>query len=159
MKFLIIILLFVGFVSKGFGSEMQTSYRDSLIAYAQTLKGVPYHYGGTSMKGFDCSGFVYYVFKNFKQSVPRTSSSYADFGDRVSLGECLPGDIIVFTGTNSSIRKPGHLGIIIKNNQGIIDFIHASSSKKNYGVTVTRYNGSGYEKRYLSVVTVILPEK
>ncbi len=155
MKFLITILLFVGFSINANAEEASTSFRDSLVAYAQTLKGVPYHYGGTSIKGFDWSGFVYYVFKNFNQSVPRTSSSYSSFGDKIKLYDAQPGDIIVFTGTNSSIRKPGHLGIIVKNDDGIVDFIHASSSKKNYGVTLTRYNGSGYEKRYLSVVKVI----
>lgn len=155
MKFLITILLFVGVASKATCTETSISYRDSVIVYAQTLKGIPYHYGGTSIQGFDCSGFVYYVFKNFNQSVPRTSASYSNFGEKIKLNTSQPGDIIVFTGTNSNIRKPGHLGIILKNNDGVIDFIHASSSKKNYGVTITRYNGSGYEKRYLSVVNVI----
>ncbi|MFK8038046.1 MAG: C40 family peptidase [Crocinitomicaceae bacterium] len=155
MKLLITILLFVGFNSNSYSAETDSLYRDSLIIYAQTLKGIPYHYGGASKKGFDCSGFVYYVFKNFNQSVPRTSASYSNFGKKISLDKAKPGDIIVFTGTNSKVRKPGHLGIILKNNNGVVDFIHSSSSKKNYGVTITRYNGSGYEKRYLSVVKVI----
>jgi len=147
--------LLVGLTQSSYGQSDSTSFRDSLVTYAQTLKGITYHYGGTSQNGFDCSGFVYYVFKHFNRSVPRTSKSYANYGIKTDISHCQPGDIIVFTGTNSSIRKPGHLGIVISNNNGVVDFIHSSSSKKNYGVTVTRYNNSGYVKRFLSVINVI----
>ncbi|MFK8044416.1 MAG: C40 family peptidase [Crocinitomicaceae bacterium] len=155
MKNLITILLLVSISQTAFSQSDSLSFRDSLAAYAQTLSGITYSYGGTSENGFDCSGFVYYVFKHFNKSVPRTSKSYANYGSKTDINNCQPGDIIVFTGTNSSIRKPGHLGIVISNNNGVVDFIHSSSSKRNYGVTVTRFNDSGYVKRFLSVVSVI----
>ena len=141
-----------------FCSKVQAStytYRDSIVNYAKSFLGVPYNYGGTSKKGFDCSGFIYYVFKQFNRSVPRVSSAYNSFGEAQELLNCKPADIIVFTGTNSSIRKPGHLGLVLKNADGNIDFIHASSSKKHYGVTITRYNSSNYVKRFLKVISVI----
>ncbi|MDX1349058.1 MAG: C40 family peptidase [Putridiphycobacter sp.] len=152
MKILFTILLLVGF--KGSSFAVSYNYRDSLVSFASTLTGVPYHYGGASEKGFDCSGFVYYVFKYFNQSVPRSSAAYQNFGLKVSIDAAKPGDVIVFTGTNSAIRKPGHVGIVYKNENGLLDFIHASSSRKNYGVTITRYNNSGYEKRFLSVISI-----
>lgn len=126
------------------------------MTFAASLKGVPYFYGGVTKKGFDCSGFVYYVFKKFNISVPRTSSSYLKFGKKKKIKDCQPADVIVFTGTNSSIKKPGHIGLVLRNNNGVIDFIHASSSKRHFGVTITRYNLSGYEKRFLHVTSVLL---
>ena len=154
MKFLITILLLTSLVHNSAAAIVSEEHRDSVVNYASGLAGVPYRYGGTSQKGFDCSGFVYYVFKYFKHAVPRSSAGYKAFGTKVSLINCRPGDVIVFTGTNSAVRKPGHVGIVLKNENGNIDFIHASSSKKNYGVTITHYNGSGYVKRFLSVVNV-----
>ncbi len=129
--------------------------RDSIINYAKSLVGVPYNYGGCSATGFDCSGFVYHVFKKFKQSVPRVSSAYNKYKEKQDLKDCKPADIIVFTGTNSAVKKPGHVGIVLNNNDGVIDFIHASSSKKHYGVTITRYNASGYVKRFLFTLSVL----
>ncbi len=155
MKFLIAVLLFTVTMNSSFTGYSNSYFRDSLIHFAQTLKGIPYDYGGTSRKGFDCSGFVYYVFKHFNLSVPRSSSSYSKFGKKLELESCKPGDIMVFTGTNSNIRKPGHLGIVIKNGNDGLYFIHSSSSKKNYGVTVTCFNNSSYVKRFLSVINVL----
>ena len=155
MKFLITILGFIYFSVSSMASDTTAIYRDSLVSYAKTLQGIGYRYGGSTQKGFDCSGFVYYVYKHFNYTVPRTSSSYSSFGEKIELDSCQAGDVIVFTGTKSEIRKPGHIGIIVQNNNGIIDFIHASSSKKHYGVIITRYNNSGYERRFLSVKNVL----
>lgn len=129
--------------------------RDSIVEYAQEFLGIPYKWGGTSTSGFDCTGFVYYVYKHFGISVSRSSKGFESYDDIVDLNTSLPGDIILFTGTDASIRKVGHAGIILKNENGTIDFIHSSSSKRHFGVTITRYNGSGYMKRFLRVVEVI----
>jgi len=129
--------------------------RDSIVKYAKKWVGTPYLWGGSSSNGFDCSGFVHYVFKHFNISVPRTSRSYKEKKNEVVLEQSSPGDVILFTGTNSSIREIGHVGIIISNVDGVIDFIHSSSSKKHYGVTITRYNASGYVKRFMKVVNIL----
>jgi cell wall-associated NlpC family hydrolase len=71
-----------------------------IIAEASKYVGTPYKAGGTSPSGFDCSGFIYYVFKQFGITLPRTSSGYYSVGTRVSSPQ--PGDIIV---------TPGHVGI------------------------------------------------
>lgn len=133
----------------------QLVLRDSIVTYAQEFLGTPYKWGGSSTSGFDCTGFVHYVFKNFGIVVSRASSGYENFGEEVPFNSAQSGDIMLFTGTNSSIRKVGHAGIVLRNKEGVVDFIHSSSSKKHWGVTITRYNESGYEKRFLKTINVI----
>lgn len=166
MKTLILLLACsFTFISKGFAVDevhlkddpttAEVSLRDSIIGYAQTHLGIPYVWGGSSTEGFDCTGFIYYVFKKFGITVSRASSGYENAGKQILLDESKPGDIMLFTGTDHTKRKVGHAGIVLKNNEGKVDFIHSSSSKKHFGVTVTRYNESGYEKRFLRVINVI----
>ncbi|MEN7547947.1 C40 family peptidase [Rapidithrix thailandica] len=127
---------------------------DSIVQFAQQLLGTPYRYGSASPKGFDCSGFVYYVFKNFDLEVPRSSKYYQGFGKDISLDEARKGDVIVFTGTNLKNRTPGHVGIILNEEGDEIQFIHASSSKKHPEVCITYLKEGLYAKRFLKVVRV-----
>jgi len=71
-----------------------------IIAYASTFVGTPYRSGGSSPAGFDCSGFVSYVYGHFGVSLPRSSGAYYNVGTRVSSPK--PGDIIV---------SPGHVSL------------------------------------------------
>lgn len=127
---------------------------DSLVAFAKTQLGVKYKYTGISPKtGFDCSGFVKYVFNHFQVDVPRASMDYEKKGRTISLDSAQTGDIIVFTGTNAAKRKPGHVGIITKKENGEVFFIHSSSGKPHGGVIITNYNtSSNYKKRYIKTV-------
>ena len=86
-----------------------------VVSYAQHLIGVPYRYGGTSPRtGFDCSGFVRYVYAHFGISL--SHSSFADYWRGTSVGRWAmkPGDLVFFDGR-------GHVGIYIGHNR----FIHA----------------------------------
>lgn len=67
-----------------------------VIAYAAKFVGTPYRSGGSTPAGFDCSGFVSYVYAHFGISLPRSSSAYWGVGTRVSSPK--PGDIIVTSG-------------------------------------------------------------
>lgn len=128
---------------------------DSIVAFAKTLKGITYTYGQCSpAKGFDCSGFTNYVFSHYGIEVPRSSAAYANFGKEIPKDSCQPGDIIVFTGTNHRIRKPGHVGIVISEPGQPLRFIHASSSKKHYGVVETDFDNSGYVIRFIKIIRV-----
>ena len=129
--------------------------RDSIVTYSQSFLGTPYVWGGTSPNGFDCSGFLYYVYKHFGVKVSRASSGYESYSEKVDLKKAKPADIMLFTGTDISKKKIGHVGMVLRNENGVIDFIHASSSKKHFGVTITRYNNSGYLKRFLRVINVL----
>jgi cell wall-associated NlpC family hydrolase len=95
--------------------QQNLAFGKRVVGYAKKFVGVPYVYGGSSPRsGFDCSGFVRYVYAHFGVSLPH--SSYAQFGDgsRVSRGGLRPGDLVFFDGL-------GHVGLYIGNGR----FIHA----------------------------------
>ncbi|RYY93059.1 MAG: hypothetical protein EOO11_20365 [Chitinophagaceae bacterium] len=72
-----------------------------LVAFAKTLIGTPYVYASTDPRvGFDCSGFITYVFNHFNISVPRSSIDFTPVGRDVDTAAARPGDLILFTGTN-----------------------------------------------------------
>ncbi len=89
-----------------------------VIAIAKDYLGVPYVWGGTSPKGFDCSGFTQYVYKKAGVSLPRTSSEQGKVGTKVSRSELRAGDLVMF---------PGHVGIYIGDGK----FIHSPSPGKS----------------------------
>ncbi|SMY16688.1 C40 family peptidase [Photobacterium aquimaris] len=136
----------------------KTTIEQQMINYARKHIGIPYVWGGTSPKGFDCSGFIKYVYNHFNISIPRTTAAYTLlFKHSIPLKDAKVGDLIVFTGTNLKIRRPGHAGIITEVKPGVVKFIHSSSSKKHFGVTETSYYQSGYPKRYLTVIRMPNP--
>lgn len=123
-----------------------------LIAFSKTLKGVPYKYASSDpAAGFDCSGFINYVFNHFGIAVPRSSAGFSDQGIPVTLDLAKPGDLILFTGTDSDIRTVGHMGIITYTGDSIV-FIHSTSGKAE-GVTETTLNPY-YMERFIKVIRV-----
>jgi cell wall-associated NlpC family hydrolase len=94
--------------------QQSTAFGLRVVKYAKRFLGVPYVYGGSTPHGFDCSGFVRYVYAHFGVSLPH--SSYAQFGDgrRVARGRLRPGDLVFFDGL-------GHVGLYVGNGR----FIHA----------------------------------
>lgn len=126
---------------------------DSLVAFAKTLLGIPYKYGSIKKEeGFDCSGFVYYVFDHFKIKVPRTTVSYTNAGAEVSIAESKPGDLILFTGSDARSGVVGHMGIITKNVKKDFRFIH-SASGQDAGVMISSLN-SYFIPRFVKVIRV-----
>lgn len=125
---------------------------DSILDYADNFLGIKYRSGGKTPKGFDCSGFVMFVFKNFGYSTPPSSSAIKTIGKEVKRDSAKPGDIIYFTGTNAKSKRPGHVGIITEIKDGAIHFIHASV---NLGISVTNTEEKYYKKRFLGIRRVI----
>ncbi len=126
---------------------------DRLLNYAKRQLGVRYKYAGTSPKtGFDCSGFVSYVFAHFEYKLPRSSRAYRNVGKKVSLKKCRKADILIFTGRNKSKRVPGHVGIVVSNSGGEIRFIHASSSR---GIVISNTDSKYYKPRILGARSII----
>ena len=126
---------------------------DKLLAFAQTLKGVPYQYASCDPgSGLDCSGFVYYVFDHFHIKTPRSSRDFTNIGKTIDKKDALPGDLILFTGTNSADMNVGHMGIVLSNLDDSLVFIHSSSGKAN-GVTITPLNDY-YQGRFMKVIRI-----
>jgi peptidoglycan endopeptidase LytE len=111
---------------------------DNVIAEAKKVIGTPYLWAGTTPAGFDCSGFIYYAFKQAGYDATRQSSaSYYSLGKSVSSPQ--PGDFVFFA-TGSSNTAITHMGIYLGNNE----FIHASSSK---GVQISSVTSTYYKDR------------
>lgn len=145
------ILLLISFTVPVNAQTRDSISADSLTALCLSLKGTPYKYGGISPKGFDCSGFVSYIFKRYGIDVGHSSGAFGTLGQQVPIEEAQIGDVIVFTGTNSKKRSPGHVGIVISKKDEELCFIHSSSAKKESGVKVTNYKTSNYLVRFLEI--------
>ena len=123
-----------------------------LVSYAKTLIGTTYKYASTDPSiGFDCSGFITYVFNHFGIRVPRSSVDFTNVGKEVNTENAREGDLILFTGTVDSIRIVGHMGIVTENTD-TLRFIHSTSGRAN-GVTISTLNGY-YQKRFVKTIRV-----
>lgn len=131
---LILITVFLSVTGlSGCSSKSSFSYtqptnisRDSnhqAVSIAHDMIGAPYRYGGADPRGFDCSGLVYYAYRNAGIEISRTTSDQYRQTKRVHLSELRPGDLIFFA---ISRNKPSHVGIYA----GEGKFIHAPSSNK-----------------------------
>ncbi|EIM07329.1 cell wall-associated hydrolase [Planococcus antarcticus DSM 14505] len=115
-------------------TEASAATPNELTTYAKKFTGTPYKFGGTTPSGFDCSGYLRYVFNNFDISLPRTSAEQYKIGTGVSKSNLKEGDMVFFSGT----YKPGisHAGIYVGNG----NFISASGS----GVSIANLNTNSY---------------
>ncbi len=137
------------------GKEIDTKNvrPEEVVAFAKTLIGVPYLYASTDpAKGFDCSGFITYVFHHFGIIVPRSSIDFTLVGRPVDESQAMPGDLVLFTGTDSTEKFVGHMGLVVANDQDGIQFIHSTSGKK-YGVTISPLEGY-YRGRYVKTIRI-----
>lgn len=114
---------------------------DNLISFAKRFLGTPYRYAGTTPSGFDCSGFIMYVFGHFGLNLVRTSYGMAELGTSVKLSEIRPGDLMFFKGRDINSTKVGHVAMVVEVSPTAIKFIHASSSR---GITIDNFKTSKY---------------
>ena len=137
------------------GQEINTGLTepDSLVAFGKSLVGTPYLYASSDpANGFDCSGYITYVFNHFGIAVPRSSVDFTDVGIEIPIDIAGPGDLILFTGTDSTIKIVGHMGIVESNEHGNLLFLHSTSGKA-YGVVISPLKGY-YEARFVKVIRV-----
>ena len=140
-------------------AEPSTEYRDTpavtrqadlpanrigeLFSDVRQYFGIRYRFGGTTPAGFDCSGFVQFMFsKVFNMQLPRSSREMSAIGIKVDRSELRPGDLVFFQNGKHRIN---HVGIFIGNNT----FIHSSLTR---GVTRTNLNESYFDKRFATGV-------
>lgn len=119
---------------------------DAIISYAKTFLGVPYRYGGSTPSGFDCSGFINYIFGNFGFSLVRTSFGLADLGETIALSNIQPGDLMFFKGSNVNSSVVGHVAMVVEVAPNTLKFIHSA----NGGVRIENFVTSKYYiQRYI----------
>jgi cell wall-associated NlpC family hydrolase len=128
--------------------------RAEIVAYAKQYMGTAYCYASSDpKKGFDCSGFVHFVFKHFDIDVPRSSSGFANVGKQVKPEDFKVGDVLVFSGYRDR-NSVGHVGIICEANGMKSKFIHSSSGKE-MTVTISELGSDQYTRRFIKCVSVL----
>ncbi|MEO6488992.1 MAG: C40 family peptidase [Ferruginibacter sp.] len=132
--------------------NISPGFKHEVVRFAETLVGIPYKFASTDpSEGFDCSGFITYVFNHFNVAVPRSSVDFTNMGEQIDQMNAKEGDLILFTGTNDSIKIVGHMGIITENTD-TLKFIHSTSGRAN-GVTISNFS-EHYKKRFVKIIRI-----
>jgi cell wall-associated NlpC family hydrolase len=123
---------------------------DDVIQQAGKYIGTPYRYGGKNPKGFDCSGFVHYIFEPHGLNLPYSSRGYVNIGEEIDASEARRGDFVLFKGRNASSNIIGHVALVVDvDEKGSVYILHATVQK---GVTIDNMSDVVYyQKRYLSM--------
>ncbi len=125
---------------------------DSIISYAYYFMGDKYKRGGSSTKGFDCSGYTMTVYRKFNIKLPHTSAGQSHIGVEINKKLISKGDLVFFRGRNSRRRGIGHVGIVISKKGEAVQFIHSSTS---HGVRIDRLDSEYYRKRFIKATRVL----
>lgn len=125
---------------------------ETVVKTAMQYLGVPYRYGTSSPKSFDCSGFTSYVFKQYDISLSRCSRTQYTQGHSVKNTELRAGDLVFFQG-RSGKGGVGHVGIVAEvHNDKTFTFVHASCSK---GITTEKSTTAYYKSRYIGARRIL----
>lgn len=126
-----------------FGYAMQYKGAGSLVEYAKKFLGTPYVWGGTTPDGFDCSGFVQYVYKHFGYNIPRTTKEQIKVGYDAPVDQLQPGDLLFFdTQGSGTPTDVSHVGMYIGDGM----FIHAP--RTGDVVKIVKFEGY-YKQRFI----------
>lgn len=133
-----------------------SSIVDQILAIGRSFLGMPYKYAGYDpATGFDCSGFVSYLFKQFNIDVPRSSSALAKVGTDIPLAQTRPGDLLFYGYKKNGAIRTSHVALVYSHNNGRLAFIHSSSR----GVVIDDPSSSSWdywEKRFLFAKRVLM---
>lgn len=122
-----------------------------VIETAKEYIGTPYHFGGMSKNGIDCSALTLFAFTKNDLVLPRTSRAQSKIGRKIKKSNAQPGDLIFFK-TNRRRSIITHVGLITENHDGTIKFIHASSSR---GVIESSLDESYYQRTFAKIKRII----
>ena len=114
---------------------------DQIITYAKKFLGTPYRYAGSTPSGFDCSGFISYIFGNFGFQLGHSSYGMAEFGKTIKIADIRPGDLMFFKGSSTKSTRIGHVAMVVEVTPDAIKFIHSSTSR---GVVIDNFKTSKY---------------
>ena len=118
------------------------------MATALTYRGTPYRNGGSDPSGFDCSGFVQWVYSRHGLALPREVKDQFLVGDEIASDDVKAGDLVFFETVS---RGPSHVGIALGNGE----FVHAPSSRGV--VRVERYDAAYWSRRWVGARRVLAP--
>jgi len=124
--------------------------KKKLLDYAKYFKGGKYVWGGTSPKGFDCSGYVQYLYKKHDVNLPRTAWAQSKKGMVIDKDNLKKGDLVFFLTDKKRGIPVTHVGIYIGNGE----FIHAASKKK--GIIISPITHGHYAKTFVSARRVTI---
>jgi murein DD-endopeptidase len=108
---------------------------------AQRMVGIPYHYGGSDPRGFDCSGLVFYAYHEAGVLVARTSREQLHASQPLNVDEALPGDLVFFRMS----KRAWHVGIYLGDQR----FIHAPSTGRS--VAIERLDDEYYLRHRIQI--------
>ena len=137
--------------SKGVTYRLSDNDREALLKYARYFKGGRYKWGGTTPEGFDCSGYVQYLYKKHGINLPRTALSQSKTGIPVQPDQLQKGDLVFFLTDKKRGIPVTHVGIYLGNGE----FIHAASRKK--GVIISPLDHGHYQKCYVGARRILPP--
>ncbi len=124
--------------------------RSDIVAYAELHLGTRYRPAGKTPGGFDCSGFVYHVMKTFDMRMASSSDTQELQGEKTSLKEALPGDLLFFR--RSKAGRVFHVAMVYENKDGDLRIIHSASR----GVVIDRLKDSSYWRTKFVTVKDVL---
>lgn len=127
--------------------EQEKRMTGKVLSYAKDLVGIPYRFGGTTVRALDCSAFVQRVFRSIGIGIPRTAREQFKIGRNIDRDEISEGDLVFFK--TRSRQYPSHVGIYIGDNQ----FIH--TSRKERKVSIGNLNEPYYRKRFIGAKRLI----
>jgi hypothetical protein len=128
----------------------------NIIESAYSCKGIPYQWGGTTPDGFDCSGFIRYVFKENGIPLGRSSREQVQEGKSIPISELRPGDLVFFKFYSSRNRernkgRVNHVGLYLGKGR----FIHAASNSDDRAITVNELGSGEYFHRIVEVRRIL----
>lgn len=142
---LLYLLLLLPLLASCSASRNTTQAVDKRIQYAYRFIGTPYRTGGTTPQGFDCSGFMQYVFRNFDCNLPRSTADQVRVGKEIKRKKLMPGDLVFFAGRSG--KSVGHVGMVVQTYPDkTFKFIHVATQR---GVTEDYSHAAYWRRRYL----------
>ncbi|KEO72858.1 C40 family peptidase [Anditalea andensis] len=138
-------IIIISFASCSPSRKIRNANIDQVVTTAQSFRGTPYRYGGTTRSGMDCSALLFQSFSSIGVTLPRSSEAQSKIGRRVALKGLQKGDMVFFA-TGKRKRQVTHAGIVTSNHRGNIQFIHASTS---LGVTEDNVKSNYWSNRFV----------
>jgi len=123
--------------------------KENMLKNAKKHLGEDYVWGGTIPGGFDCSGYMQYIYKKEGVSIPRTAYQQSKVGKEVSRFELKKGDLLFFLTDKSRNIPVTHVGMYLGDDK----FIHAASKRK--GIIISSFSKSRYSRLFVKATRII----